>query len=183
MTNLRGRKTILFQYVAAAILVLLLYPGQASAEQGEKEDEIRRQAIKLGPGSAHPGTTGEVRLELEKFLLDGDPHACGIIWDLAVDEQKGELYMLCEPRRVRGVGEVRVFGRSGEYLRTIMPLNPTLPYSSVRDICHKIAREGGTELIVPKFDLSWGETSFYSLPSYFILLLAIRRLRWRPMVT
>jgi hypothetical protein len=31
----------------------------------------------------------------------------------------------------------------------------------VRDICDEIAREGGTELIVPKFDLSWGETSFY----------------------
>jgi len=177
MTSLRGRKTIQFQYVAAAILGLVLLSGQTSAEQSEtpallkegisskepelSEDGIRRQAIELGPGSAHPGTTGEVRLELEKFLLDGDPHACGIIWDLAVDEQKGELYVLCEPRRVRGVGEVRVFGRRGEYLRTIMPFNPTLPYSSVRDICHKVAREGGTELTVPKFDLSWGETSFY----------------------
>ena len=155
MTKLRGRKTILFQYVAAAILVLALLPGQASAEQSGK------QAIDLGAGSAHPGTTGEVRLELEKFLLDGDPHACGIIWDFAVDAKKGELYVLCEPRRVRGVGEVRVFGRSGAYLRTIMPFNPTLPYSSVRDICDGIAREGGTELTVPKFDLSWGETSFY----------------------
>ncbi len=160
MINLRGRKTILFQYVAAAILVLVLFPGQTSAEQSGKP-ALQDQAIELGPGSAHPGTTGEVRLELEEFLLDGDPHACGIIWDLAVDEQKGDLYMLCEPRRVRGVGEVRVFDRSGEYLRTIMPLNPTLPYSSVRDICRKIAREGGTELIVPKFNLTWGETSFY----------------------
>jgi len=155
MTNPRGKKTIVFQYIAAAILVLVLFPGRTSAEQGGK------QAIELGPGSAHPGTTGEVRLELEEFLLDGDPHACGIIWDLAVDAKKGELYVLCEPRRVRGVGEVRVFDRSGEYLRTIMPFNPTLPYSSVRDICDKVAREGGTELIVPKFDLSWGETSFY----------------------
>ena len=76
MTNLRGRKKILFQYVAAAILVLVLFPGQASAEQGEK------QPIKFGPGSAHPGTTGEVRVELEAFMLAGDPHACGIIWDL-----------------------------------------------------------------------------------------------------
>jgi len=158
---MKGRKSISCQYIAATILVLLLYPGSASAEQGEKEDEIRRQATKLGPGSAHPGTTGEVRLELEDFLLDGDPHACGTIWDLAIDEQKGELFVLCEPKRVGGVGEVRIFDRSGEYLRTIMPLNPTLPYSSARDICSKIAREGGTELIVPKFDLSWGETSFY----------------------
>jgi hypothetical protein len=152
---MKGRKSTSCQYIAAAILVLLLYPGQASAEQSGKP------AIELGPGSAHPGTTGEVRLELEEFLLDGDPHACGIIWDLAVDEQKGEVYVLCEPRRVRGVGEVRVFDRSGGYLRTIMPFNPTLPYSSVRDICDEVAREGGTELTVPKFDLSWGETSFY----------------------
>jgi len=106
MTNPRGKKTIVFQYIAAAILVLVLFPGRTSAEQGGK------QAIELGPGSAHPGTTGEVRLELEEFLLDGDPHACGIIWDLAVDAKKGELYVLCEPRRVRGVGEVRVFDRS-----------------------------------------------------------------------
>lgn len=55
----------------------------------------------------------------------------------------------------------RVFDRSGEYQRTIMPFNPTLPYSSVRDICDEVAREDGTELIVPKFDLSWGETSYY----------------------
>jgi hypothetical protein len=155
MANLRDRKTILFQYVAAAILVLVLFPGQTSAQQSGKP------AIELGPGSAHPGTTGEVRLELEEFLLDGDPHACGIIWDLAVDAQKGELYVLCEPKRVGGVGEVRIFDRSGKYLRTIMPFHPTLPPSSVRDICDEVAREGGTELVVPKFDLSWGETSFY----------------------
>lgn len=155
MTNLQGRKAILSRHFASAFLALALLPGQSSAEQSEKP------VIELGPGSAHPGTTGEVRLELEEFLLDGDPHACGIIWDLVADPKKGELYVLCEPRRVRGVGEVRVFDRSGAYLRTIMPFNPTLPYSSVRDICDEIAREGGTELTVPKFDLSWGETSFY----------------------
>jgi len=33
MTNLRGGKTIVFQYVAAAILVLALFPGRALAEQ------------------------------------------------------------------------------------------------------------------------------------------------------
>ena len=119
------------------------------------------QTLELGPGSAHPVTTGEVRLELEEFLLEGDPHACGIIWDLTVDEQKGELFVLCEPKRVGGVGEVRVFDRSGEYLRTIMPLNPTLPSSSVRDICQEVVREDGTELVVPTFDISWGEPSFY----------------------
>ena len=156
MTNLRDRRTILFHYVATATLALVLLSGLASAEQSGKP-----QAIELGPGSAHPGTTGEVRLELEKFLLEGDPHACGIIWDLAVDDKKGELFVLCEPKRVGGVGEVRVFDRSGAYLRTIMPLNPSLPYSSVRDICQEVVREAGTELIVPKFDLSWGEPSFY----------------------
>jgi len=146
---------MLFQHVAGAILALVLFPGQASAEQSGE------QAIELGPGSAHPGTTGEVRLELEEFFLDGDPHACGIIWDVAVDEQKGELFVLCEPKRVGGVGEVRVFDRSGEYLRTIMPLNPTMPRSSVEGICQEVVREGGAELIIPKFDLSWGEPSFY----------------------
>jgi len=135
---------------AAAILVLMLFLGQASVVQSEKKDEIRKQAIKLGSGSTHPGTTGEVRLELEEFFLEGDPHACGIIWDLAVDAKKGELFVLCEPKRVGGVGEVRVFDRSGAYLRTIMPLNPTLPYSSVRGITQEVVREDGTELIVPK---------------------------------
>ncbi len=155
MTNLRGRKTIRFQTVAAAILALVLLPSLAPAEQSGK------QAIELGPGSAHPGTTGEVKLELETFLLNGDPHACGIIWDLAVDAQKGELYVLCEPKRVGGVGEVRVFDRSGAYLRTILPFNPTLPNASVSDISQEVVREDGTELIVPKFDMSWGEPSFY----------------------
>jgi hypothetical protein len=105
--NLRGRKTVLFHCFTAAILVLALLTGQASAEQSGKDDEIRNQAIELGPGSTHPGTTGEVRLKLEKFFLEGDPHACGIIWDITVDEQKGELFVLCEPKRVGGVGEVR----------------------------------------------------------------------------
>jgi hypothetical protein len=52
MSNLQGKKLIIFQCITAVILVLMLYPGLASAEQ---EDEIRKQAIKLGPGSAHPG--------------------------------------------------------------------------------------------------------------------------------
>lgn len=160
MTSYRGRKTISFQSVAAAILVLALFSGQAQVVAG-RQGELRKQVIELGPGSAHPGTTGEVRLELEQFFLEGDPHACGIIWDVAVDEKKGELFVLCEPKRVGGVGEVRVFDRSGAYLRTIMPLNPTLPYASVRDITREVVREDGTELIVPKFDLSWGEASFY----------------------
>jgi hypothetical protein len=123
--------------------------------------EEQRRTIELGPGSAHAGTTGEVKLELEGFLLAGDPHARGIIWDLAVDEQKGELYVLADTRPVRGVAELRVFDRRGNYLRTIMPLNPTLPCSSVRDICRKTAREGGTELVIPKLFEPWGELSMY----------------------
>ena len=119
------------------------------------------RTILLGPGSAHPGTTGEVRLELEGFLLAGDPHARGLIWDLAVDERKGELYVLGDTRPTRGLPEVRVFDRQGEYLRTIMPLNPNLPRSSVQDLCAKMAREGETELVIPKLFETWGEFSIY----------------------
>jgi hypothetical protein len=119
------------------------------------------RTIELGPGSAHPGTTGTVRLELEGFLLSGGPHARGIIWDLAVDEAKGELYVLSDTRPVRGVAEVRVFDRRGEYLRTVMPFHPALPASAVRDLCRTTAREMGTPLVVPKLFEPWGEPSFY----------------------
>ena len=123
--------------------------------------EEEKRTIPLGPGSVHPGTTGEVKLELEGFLLAGDPHARGIVWDLAVDEQKGELFVLADTRPARGLAEVRVFDRRGEYLRTIMPLNPNLSRSSVRDLCRKTAREGGTELVIPKLFETWGEFSMY----------------------
>ncbi len=123
--------------------------------------EEQRRTISLGPGSAHAGMTGEVKLELEGFLLAGDPHARGIIWDMAVDEQKGELYVLADTRPARGVAELRVFDRRGEYLRTIMPLNPTLPRSSVRDLCRKTAREKGADLVIPKLFQPWGERSMY----------------------
>ena len=123
--------------------------------------EETKRIIELGPGSAHPGTTGEVKLELEGFLLMGDPHARGIIWDLAVDEAKGELYVLADTRPVRGVAEVRIFDRQGRYLRTIMPLNPNLAPASVRDLCGQTAREMGTELVIPKLFMPWGEPSPY----------------------
>jgi hypothetical protein len=123
-------------------------------------DEAKR-TIELGPGSAHPGTTGEVRLELEGFLLAGDPHARGIIWDLAADESKGELYVLADTRPVRGVAELRVFDRRGAYLRTIMPFNPNRSPSSVQDLCRQTARETGTQLVVPKLFAPWGEPSLY----------------------
>jgi len=123
--------------------------------------EEAERSISLGAGSAHAGTTGEVALELEGFLLAGDPHARGIIWDMSVDEQKGELYVLSDTRPVRGVAELRVFDRQGEYLRTMMPLNPILPRSSVRDLCRKTAREGATELVIPKQFQPWGERSMY----------------------
>lgn len=124
--------------------------------------EARQRTTELGPGSAHPGTTGEVRLELEGFLMAGDPHARGIIWDLAVDDQKGELFVLSDPRRMREAAELRVFDRQGKYLRTIMPLNPTLPRSSVDDLCATMMREGGLDLVVPKmFETLCGSLSQY----------------------
>jgi sugar lactone lactonase YvrE len=133
-----------------------------SAAQRSALAEQRAQTIQLGPGSAHPGTTGQVRLEFEGFLLAGDPHARGIIWDLAVNEQRGELYVLSDPRRVREAPELRVFDRQGRYLRTIMPFNPTLPRSRIQDLCQKMAREGGTELVVPKlFETLCGSLSLY----------------------
>ncbi len=133
-------------------------PNKAGRSFLAEEEE---RTIQLGPGSTHPGTTGEVKLELEGFLLAGDPHARGNIWDLAVNEQKGELYVLSDTRPVRGLAEVRVFDRQGNYLRTIMPLNPNLPRSSVRDVCRKTAREGGAELVIPKLFETWGEFSMY----------------------
>ncbi|MHC4406982.1 MAG: NHL repeat-containing protein [Planctomycetota bacterium] len=123
--------------------------------------EEEQRTIQLGPGSTHPGTTGEVRLELEGFLLEGDPHARGFIWDLVVDEQKGELYVLFDARPARGSAELRVYDRRGEYLRTIVPLNPTLPRTSVRDLCRKMAREGGAELVIPILFPAYSEFSMY----------------------
>ncbi len=138
-----------------------LYRSTTKAKRTSWAEEQER-SIRLGPGSAHPGTTGEVMLELEGFLLAGDPHARGIIWDLAVDEQKGELYVLSDPRPVREAPELRVFDRQGKYLRTIMPPNPTLPHSSVRDLCRKTAQEGGTDLVIPKlFETLCGSLSMY----------------------
>ncbi len=138
-----------------------LYNVPSKAQRGLLAEEKERP-IRLGPGSAHPGTTGEVRLELEGFLLEGDPHARGIIWDLAVNERSGELYVLSDPRPFREAPELRVFDRQGGYLRTIMPLNPTLPHSAVRDLCSRTAREGETELAVPPiFETLAGALSMY----------------------
>ncbi len=124
--------------------------------------EERKQPIQLGPGSTHAGTTGEVKLELEGFLLAGDPHARGIIWDLAVNERTGELYVLSDPRPFREAPELRVFDRQGDYLRTIMPLNPNLPHSAVRDVCSRTAVEGNAELAVPLlFETLAGSLSTY----------------------
>jgi len=134
--------------------------------------------IQLGPGSAHPGTTGEVRIELEEFLLGGNVHARALIWDLAVDEKKGELYVLSAARRKSAI-ELRVFDRQGKYLRTIMPFNPALSRDSVRDLCRKTVLEtprrtgletrptasslgGSLELIVPEvFETCGTEPSLY----------------------
>ena len=56
MTDLRDRKAILFPSVATVVLVVVLLCGQTSA------DQTASQTVDLGPGSAHPGTTGEVRV-------------------------------------------------------------------------------------------------------------------------
>jgi len=138
-----------------------LYRATTEAKRTFLAEEAKR-TIELGPGSAHLGTTGEVELELEGFLLAGDPHARGIIWDLAVDQKNGELYVLSDPRPVREAPELRVFDRQGKYLRTIMPFNPTLPRSSIRDLCGKMAREGETDLVIPKmFETLCGSLSMY----------------------
>jgi hypothetical protein len=138
-----------------------LYAPPTKAQRSFLADEVER-TIQLGPGSAHPGTTGEVKLELEGFLLAGDPHARGIVWDIAVDEQKGGLYVLADSRPARGVPDVRLFDRGGKYVRTVMPFNPTLPRSSVQDLCGKMAREGDADLVIPKlFETICGELSLY----------------------
>jgi len=146
------------EYGARGLNRFYRLPNKVATSHVAEEAE---RTIELGPGSAHPGTTGEVKLELEGFLLMGDPHARGIIWDLAVDESKGELYVLADTRPVRGVAEVRVFDRQGGYLRTIMPFNPSLSRARVQDLCGPSAREMGTQLAVPKLFVPWGEPSLY----------------------
>ncbi|MHB8954991.1 MAG: hypothetical protein ACYC4U_18615 [Pirellulaceae bacterium] len=136
--------------------------------------EQQTQKMALGSGSVHPGTTGEVRLELEGFLLAGSPHAAGIIWDLAVDERNGELYVLSDPRQVREAPDLRVFDRQGQYLRTLMPFNPTLPREHLQDLCEKTVREGGVELVIPKlFETLCGSLTLYGaywhLPQKMVL--------------
>ncbi len=120
-----------------------------------------KPAIRLGPGSTHPGATGEVRIELEEFLLGGNVHARSLIWDLAVDEKKGEVYVLSAARRKSAI-ELRVFDRGGKYLRTVMPFNPSLPRDGVKDLCRKRVLEGGVELAVPTlFETCATEPSLY----------------------
>jgi len=129
---------------------------------------IPQEPLRLGPGSAHPGTTGEVRIELEGFLLAGDPHTRAAIWDLAVSEKKGELYVLSWSR-IRGAAEVQVFDRQGEYLRTIMPFNPTLPAADVKDLCRREAVEGGVRLVMPKVFQTHGGCEFSLFGEYWHL--------------
>jgi sugar lactone lactonase YvrE len=123
---------------------------------------VEKAPIQLGAGSAHPGNTGEVKLELQGFMMGSDPHSRGVIWDLAVNEKAGELYVLSVPR-VRNPPEVQVFDRQGKYLRTVMPYNPTLPREKVKDLAQGLAVEGGISLIQPKRFEIFGavETSLY----------------------
>jgi len=123
--------------------------------------KVDDRPVQLGPGSTHPESTGEVRIELEAFLMGGNVHARALIWDLAVDEKKGELFVLSAARRKSAI-ELRVFDRQGDYLRTIMPFNPTLPRDSVRDLCRRTVSEGAVELVVPKlFETCGTEPSLY----------------------
>lgn len=139
-----------------------VYYTPGTARRAWLAEQQGRPQIALGPGSAHPGTTGEVRLEFERFLLAGDPHACGMIWDLAVDERKGELYVLSDPRPFREAPELRVFDRQGRYVRTVRPFHPALPRANVQDLCVRTAREGDTELVIPKlFETLCGSLSLY----------------------
>lgn len=133
-----------------------------------------QQTTNLGPGSAHSAKTGEVSLEFEGFLLQGDPHVAGVIWDLTVNTQTGELYVLSDPRQVREAPELRVFDRQGQYLRTIMPFSPTLPRAAVDDLCAGTATEAGVELLRPKlFETLCGSLTIYGaywhLPQKMIL--------------
>ncbi|MFH1918753.1 MAG: hypothetical protein ABIP48_02540 [Planctomycetota bacterium] len=158
LTGIPARKSLPKPDYASPHTLYRVPPKAKRSSLAEKQ----RRTIRLGPGSTHAGTTGQVKLELEGFLLEGDPHARGIIWDLAVDRRKGELYVLSDPRPVREAPELRVFDRQGDYLRTIMPLNPTLPRSSVRDLCRTTAREGETELVIPKmYETLCGSLSMY----------------------
>ncbi len=133
-----------------------------------------RQSIELDRGSAHPESTGEVRLELEGFFLQGDPHVAGVVWDMTVNERTGELYVLSDPRKVREAPEIRVFDRQGQYLRTIMPFSPTLPPAAVDDLCAGTAIEAGSTLAQPKlFETLCGSLAIYGaywhLPQKMIL--------------
>ena len=122
----------------------------------------QEQTIRLGTRFRSPRHDGRGEAGTGGVPAGGRSSCAGIIWDLAVDEQKGELYVLSDPRPVQGSAELRVFDRQGEYLRTIMPLNPTLPRSSVRDLCRKTAREGEAELVIPKlFETLCGSLSLY----------------------
>jgi hypothetical protein len=133
-----------------------------------------QQTKDLGPGSAIASNTGEVSLELEGFLLQGEPHVAGVVWDLAVNTQSGELYVLSDPRQVREAPEIRVFDRQGQYLRTIMPFSPTLPRAAVEDLCAGTITESGGELVRPKlFETLCGSLAIYGaywhLPQKMIL--------------
>jgi hypothetical protein len=76
MNSIKYLKTSFNILRVATIVVLMAYPGWVSAEQ---KDENQKQAIDLSSGSTHPGTTGEVKLELEEFFLGPTatvPEAC-----------------------------------------------------------------------------------------------------------
>ena len=70
--------------------------------------EQAQQTKELGPGSAHPASVDEVRLELEGFLLQGDPHVAGVVWDLTVDYAIRRA--LCAERSPAGAGSAGTAG-------------------------------------------------------------------------
>ena len=60
----------------------------------------------------------------------------------------------------RDWAQLRAFDSDGNYLQTLMPFNPNLGKDKVKDLCRRIHREDGKDLVVPKVFEVFGEVSF-----------------------
>lgn len=99
LLHLRDRRTVFFQCMQAAILVLMVCPDCVSAEP---KNEKQKQAINLAPGSAHPGTTGEVKLELEDFFLEVTLMRVGSFGMSRLTNRKANCLFYVNPRESEG---------------------------------------------------------------------------------